>query len=1406
MNFRELSALVTFRKVGRVRSLVLVLCGMLMGVSSADQDQHSDDELWDLAREAYQQGYAETGHLRLRTLLERNTGDIDLAVRCLSEILKQARQHDAHRLAQLPHLTFVDNPSAEHAARQLFAFERLGKVSAHHPAVNGAFTVLVDHHIRHGRLFQAREMTDRYVKANPNDPFWRIQQALVYKRLGSSNTQTLITALGEEMDLDHPDPGLRRQWIGFKTDLERQGGSIPKPILPVPDGSPLFMMDLDDPDGGWATILNRPVTTIPNVIDRVAARSVSLNQPLIWQDKSGITDPARALDLHLLSQPATNLKALRRLQAQRVGLERLGPNPSEDKVLNLYRRFPWATLAQMRLQYLANQMLLAGRPHSALRSFRDLLDHATLGRLRDVAQVGAWTALSQIDASLTAEELLGEVDPAKEFKWLGKPTPGKVICEQLIAARPSTVKSVSAVTLKELTQELVHLPPVAPWEGGLPSQIDLTVLSDGLLVSGRNLLALYRSDQPNEPVWTCLQPGFIGDVKKGPTLGGGHPGFFRPQVFEDQLFTRWGFSSQVPCGIASVDRTTGALHWSSDRRSQDSSPRLVPLSDPVPADGALIYLQWSSQGDLNQGRGRRLELVCFDPHTRKPRWEYPIALGGHSSDLTASLEQAQPASVIYGNRVTIHDGAAYSSSNSGIVARSDIRDGRTDWIFHYDPAPAAERNVRNHGAAPLVTGKHVICMPRDARRIFALDRRTGRLAWENPMALGEQLLGISDDLLIVLGRANLSALDLETGKAKWYWPLEEVVVGRASLQGSSIHLAGIRDLLRIDAVTGELQERRPWGLSGERPRAFAIDGKTLFVVTDKPALSESRPLLASATVDQPESPVPLSQNWSLRRDNAKVVLPPPGSGLKGTAFVISEGILERVELAAPGRVLWQRFIEGGSSTIRFSGNTMMVIDFAHGRAPGLVNQVLAFDATNGESLWEQEIDAPVSSTLTCGGTQVFHNATGRIVAVDIATGERAWERNLGEGFQMRLAWDDAHLHIFFVSKLRAAAHLVVDAASGHTVRDSAIAAKTSEDARNAKIVKGGYYEVTFESKAARFVKLVALSEVNGRGWASISELQVMDAGGSNYPRKGWAATASNSETKARYNTAPQCVIDDDPVTWWHSQWIDGIPPHPHSVTIDMGKRQPVSGIRYLPAVIVNNNGMIREYALYLSDDGKNWGKAAAEGFMVNRTRVDSAFATEKSIVFQSRAAPNQPLNVYRYPLDGSPALLVRRNSAVHYMKEPYYISSEGKDLNVFRFDDPNYSFKLGSSEHFDLGSIELENDRLILGRKGFLVADLAQRRFVVAPSDPGQTLNKEGVILRAGGDDLIKIVPQGTEGQMIYRFNLKTGQRTEGLLKGHLAQFQSVQQDQGGGIPEFTGGVIMLNDGEALTAWMAPTP
>ncbi|MEK6239028.1 MAG: PQQ-binding-like beta-propeller repeat protein, partial [Planctomycetales bacterium] len=758
--------------------------------------------------------------------------------------------------------------------------------------------------------------------------------------------------------------------------------------------------------------------------------------------------------------------------------------------------------------------------------------------------------------------------------------------------------------------------------------------------------------------------------------GGYLPGYFRPQFDGDLLYARWGFGS-VPRGVAAIDRATGRPLWSNESLSTNanrSRNTAVPLGDPVLVDGLLYYLQWKTEGDVNQHQGCRLNLVAFDPRRRATVWEYAMIRAGHARDVTASVEKASPQRAVYGNRVTVHQGSIYSNTNCGVVARSDIRDGRSDWTHHYRPAAHTPLPL-TLGSPPLVAGDLVLCMPRDSVRVFALDRRTGRLVWENSLVLGVELIGATEDRLIVRGLTTLAGLDLSTGETRWRLPLDRPVLGRAALLGSSVYLAGLDGLRRLAANTGRVEETRKWNLKGEKPLAFAVRGHDLYVVTDKPAEDprrrDNQPLNPSAPRETSPLKLPLRLAWRLPRDDARTAFPPQDSPLKGRCYLLSRGVLECIDVSAQGGVRWRRFISARDPTMHCVGKTLLVIDGGRGlvsgrpgvQATGLVNRVTAHDAEDGRFLWEHELPHGVRQTVNCGETQIFHDGQTQVAAVSLATGKRLWERHwsrqLGRGQLMRFLVDGTRLNLFLASPMRIARRLVLDAQTGREISRN-IVELIADPARsqNGKAIKDGYYEVKFAPVRGRYLRLVALSEVNGGGWTSIAELHAAGDDGENIPRDRWKVHhVDGFESKARMSAAPENVFDDDPATWWHTPWIGGIPRHPHEIQIDLREEQTVTAIRYLPAVIINSNGMIKDYELYVSKDGKDWGAPVAKGVLINRPRVDKAYLGHAGIVFESHDRSKRTSGVYRCAMDGKPARLIEDNARLVFLEEPYFVTS-----------------------------------------------------------------------------------------------------------------------------------------------------
>jgi hypothetical protein len=97
-----------------------------------------------------------------------------------------------------------------------------------------------------------------------------------------------------------------------------------------------------------------------------------------------------------------------------------------------------------------------------------------------------------------------------------------------------------------------------------------------------------------------------------------------------------------------------------------------------------------------------------------------------------------------------------------------------------------------------------------------------------------------------------------------------------------------------------------------------------------------------------------------------------------------------------------------------------------------------------------------------------------------------------------------------------------------------------------------------------------------------------------HPRQDeWRISSCDSEEVSSQDGRARNVLDGDPRTLWHTEWVNRAPPHPHQITIDLGRIESVIGIRYLPRQD-GSNGRVKQYQVQVSTDEKNW-KIAAKG-------------------------------------------------------------------------------------------------------------------------------------------------------------------------------------------------------------------
>ena len=77
------------------------------------------------------------------------------------------------------------------------------------------------------------------------------------------------------------------------------------------------------------------------------------------------------------------------------------------------------------------------------------------------------------------------------------------------------------------------------------------------------------------------------------------------------------------------------------------------------------------------------------------------------------------------------------------------------------------------------------------------------------------------------------------------------------------------------------------------------------------------------------------------------------------------------------------------------------------------------------------------------------------------------------------------------------------------------------------------------------------------------------------------------------------AVDGDPNTIWHTQWQDANPECPHEIIIELTPPATIKGFTYLPRQDDSENGTIKGYEFYVSNDGQNFGQPVAKGEFAN---------------------------------------------------------------------------------------------------------------------------------------------------------------------------------------------------------------
>ena len=113
--------------------------------------------------------------------------------------------------------------------------------------------------------------------------------------------------------------------------------------------------------------------------------------------------------------------------------------------------------------------------------------------------------------------------------------------------------------------------------------------------------------------------------------------------------------------------------------------------------------------------------------------------------------------------------------------------------------------------------------------------------------------------------------------------------------------------------------------------------------------------------------------------------------------------------------------------------------------------------------------------------------------------------------------------------------------------------------------------------------LEALNSQDGKPFAAMAELDLLDASGKPIPHTDWKVVYVDSEEKSAEDGSASNALDGQTSSYWHTEWKNSQPGYPHRFVIDLGRPVAIGGFRYTPRQGMNVPGRIKDYRIYVGD-------------------------------------------------------------------------------------------------------------------------------------------------------------------------------------------------------------------------------
>ncbi len=122
------------------------------------------------------------------------------------------------------------------------------------------------------------------------------------------------------------------------------------------------------------------------------------------------------------------------------------------------------------------------------------------------------------------------------------------------------------------------------------------------------------------------------------------------------------------------------------------------------------------------------------------------------------------------------------------------------------------------------------------------------------------------------------------------------------------------------------------------------------------------------------------------------------------------------------------------------------------------------------------------------------------------------------------------------------------------------------------------------SANGRYFCIEAINSQDGKPFATIAELDILNAKGKAISHEKWSIVYVDSEETVGENGVAENAIDGQTSNYWHTAWKTSQPDYPHCIVIDLGEETNVSGFVYVPRIDDKAPGRIKNYKVFVGND------------------------------------------------------------------------------------------------------------------------------------------------------------------------------------------------------------------------------